>query len=193
MLVGLGNTGPRYDNTRHNIGFALVDEFTNRNGSSFSTEKRFHADVAKVHLSDQTIYVVKPRTFMNNSGLAVKAVQKYYDLPTSALLVVTDDISLGVGRIRLRAKGSAGGHNGLKSVQKSIGTMEYARLKVGVGSPDGSDEWKDFVLGRFSRAEQTVLQDVTWDVMDVLEHWVREPELNRVIGLLGMARQAKSS
>lgn len=193
VLVGLGNPGPRFDGTRHNIGFALMDAFAARNkAGSFTREKRFRADLATVRISDRTVHIVKPTTFMNESGVAANAVMKYYKVPYTGLLVVADDMALEVGRLRLRAKGSAGGHNGLKSVQKNLGSMEYARLKVGVGSPNNSAEWPDHVLGKFSRREQAILSDVEWDAMDVLEHWVREPKLQLVINRLGVAQQPKS-
>lgn len=192
VLVGLGNPGPRYANTRHNVGFELLDAFALRNRARpFTTEKRFQADVTSVDLDGKRVHLVKPKTFMNNSGASVKAIMSYYKMPQTALMVVVDDMSLEVGRVRIRAKGSAGGHNGLKSVQKHMGTMEYARLKVGVGSPRAAGEWSDHVLGKLSRGELAVLEDVTWDVMEALEHWVREPDLVCVMNRMSAAKQAK--
>lgn len=194
VLVGLGNTGPQYARTRHNVGFDVVGEFVSRNRASFKTEKRFQADVAVVELAGRSVHVLKPRTYMNNSGLAVRALMSYYKVPMAALLVVVDDMSLDIGRLRLRAKGSAGGHNGLKSIQKQVGTNEYCRLKVGVGAPRGGGEaWSDHVLGKFSRGEEDAMTDVTWDCMDVLEHWVREEDLAKVMNKMSSAQQTRGT
>jgi peptidyl-tRNA hydrolase, PTH1 family len=183
VLVGLGNPGPQFDNTRHNVGFTVVSEFASRNGGpAFKHERRFQAEVATVRTAGRTVHVVRPRTYMNNSGQAVRAVMEYYGVPLSAVLVVADDMALELGRLRLRAKGSAGGHNGLRSVEKCVGGNEYVRLKVGVGGPrGGADQWSDHVLGRFSRGDQKVLDDVLWDAMDVLEEWVREEDVGRIM------------
>lgn len=186
VLVGLGNPGPRFTNTRHNIGFEVADLFVARNGGTFSADKKLQADVARTQVAGSTVHVVKPRTFMNLSGASVRSALKWCNAPPGALLVVADDMSLDVGRVRLRARGSAGGHNGLKSVEGALGSREYARLKVGIGSPRlGAEEWKDHVIGRFSRGERTVLEDVLWDCAEVLELWVKEPEIDRVISRVG--------
>lgn len=186
VLVGLGNPGPRFEGTRHNIGFDVVDAFAARHGGQFSTKKNQQADIAVVEVNACTIHVVKPRTFMNVSGNTVKEVLKKTNAPDAALMVVVDDMSLEVGRLRLRPKGSAGGHNGLKHIEARLGSREYARLKVGVGSPRlGAQEWKDHVLGKFSRNEQKLLEEVTLDCMDVLDMWVRETDLPKVMNLAG--------
>lgn len=183
VLVGLGNPGPEFDNTRHNVGFSVVSEFASRNGRpAFKHDRRLKAEVAIVRNAGKTIYVVRPRTFMNNSGQAVQAVMKYYNVPLTAVMVVADDMAMELGRMRLRAKGSAGGHNGLRSIEKYVGGNQYARLKVGVGEPrGGADQWSGHVLGRFSRGDQKVLDDVMWDTMDVLEEWVREEDVVRIL------------
>lgn len=190
LIVGLGNPGSRFERTRHNIGFQLVDAFANRHGaSSFKTQSRHRALVTSVHLHDRTIHLAKPTTFMNASGDAVRSLMRYYNLPSSALLIVADDIALDVGRLRLRAKGSAGGHNGLKSIQKAVGGPDYARLKVGVGVAAQASLWADFVLAKLSRAEQKLFEEVEWDVVDILEYWIREPDINRVMNKLGMMQR----
>lgn len=183
VLVGLGNPGQEFDNTRHNIGFLIASEFVSRNGgASFKFDRKMQAELATVQVSSKTVTVVRPRTFMNNSGVATRAVLDYFKLPRAALLVVADDMSMELGRLRLRAKGSAGGHNGFRSIQKHLGDEGYARLKVGVGQPrDGASGWSSHVLGRFTRNETARLQDVVWDAMDILEEWVKEDDLARVM------------
>lgn len=188
VLVGLGNPGPRYTNTRHNVGFDAVELFVARNRGTFSVEKKLQADVARVRLGGTVVHVVKPRTFMNLSGASVRAALKWVNAPLAALLVVADDMSLPVGRVRLRARGSAGGHNGLKSVEGAVGGQEYARLKVGVGSPGGAEEWKGHVLGKFSRGERGVLDEILLDAAEVIEFWVEEPSIDRVISRMGTVK-----
>lgn len=186
VLVGLGNPGPKFTGTRHNVGFDIVNNFAARHGGTFSSKKSLQSDIAIANVGQCTVYVVKPRTFMNLSGDAVRAVMRQNSVPADALLVVADDMALDVGRLRLRAKGSAGGHNGLKSIESRLGSREYARLKVGVGSPRlGAEDWKYHVLGRFSRVEAKVLEEVILDCMEVLDFWVAERDISRVINLAG--------
>lgn len=186
VLVGLGNPGPRFTGTRHNIGFDVVEAFASRHGGKFSTQRTLQSDITITNVGQCTVHIVKPRTFVNLSGDAVRAVMRKTNIASNALLVVADDMALDVGRLRLRSKGSAGGHNGLRSIEARLGSREYARLKVGVGSPRlGSEEWKSHVLGKFSRVEEKVLEEVLLDCMDVLDLWVAEPDINRVINLAG--------
>ncbi|PXF41071.1 Peptidyl-tRNA hydrolase [Gracilariopsis chorda] len=193
LVVGLGNPGPRFDNTRHNVGFTLLDQYAARHSASkFRRESSVQGDVARFHLHDRSVMLLKPSTFMNASGRAVRAALKYIDAPVAALLVVTDDISLDLGDIRLRAKGSAGGHNGLKSIQQCVGGMNYARLRIGVGSPSrGAEDWADFVLGSFSRSEKQVLDKVEWDVMEAIDYWVDEASIEKVQTQIALAKQRR--
>lgn len=129
---------------------------------------------------------------MNLSGRSVAAALKYFNIPNSALLIVADDVSLETGRIRLRARGSAGGHNGLKSVQSSLGgSMEYARLKIGVGSPNDSSRLKEYVLNKFSKSEQKLMDGVEIDVLNVLDHWKKESDITRVMNQIGMLQSGQ--
>lgn len=186
VLVGLGNPGPRFAGTRHNVGFDIVEIFAQRHGGAFSVQKGIQADVAVAHVGSCTVHIVKPRTFMNLSGDAVRAILRKTNAPRASLLVVADDLALDVGRLRLRAKGSPGGHNGLKSIEARLGSREYARLKVGVGSPSlGAEQWKDYVLTKFSKNESRRLQEVMLDCMEVLDLWVSEPDINRVMNYAG--------
>src|SRR5437868_7187901 len=145
VIVGLGNPGPRYAGTRHNVGFDVVDLLAAGAGTS-PYRRRFQAHVAEFADAAETVLLVKPETFMNLSGASVRQVLDFYKVPAAALLVVCDDFALPLGKLRVRAKGSAGGHNGLRNIQDHLGTDEYARLRVGVGEP-GRDA-VDHVLGR---------------------------------------------
>lgn len=192
LLVGLGNPGTKFAGTRHNVGFDVADRFVARHGGSFSVQRGMQAELAAIRVGSCTVNVIKPRTFMNLSGAAVRAAIRETKVTQAALLVIMDDMSLDLGRVRLRAKGSAGGHNGLKSIEAAIGTREYSRLKVGVGSPDlGTEAWKTHVLGKFSKAEAQVLDSVMLDCVEVLDSWVEEPEIERVISRMGNVRHGK--
>ncbi len=156
VVVGLGHPGKRYDGTRHNVGFAVLDSLAlSPRASRF--QSRFQARVCELVEDADKILLVEPETFMNLSGRCVREVMDFYQLPLTDLLVVCDDINLPLGKLRVRAKGTHGGHNGLRDIQNHLGTTEYARLRLGVDSP--RDDAIDHVLGRFSAAERKVIDD----------------------------------
>jgi PTH1 family peptidyl-tRNA hydrolase len=152
VVVGLGNPGPKYTGTRHNIGFEVIDYLASGPHCSAFREK-FAAFVAELKEGGESLLLVKPLTFMNLSGQAVRAVLDFYKLGPADLLVVCDDFNLPLGKLRVRVKGSHGGQNGLRNIQDQLGTDEYARLRIGVGQPDPGDA-VDFVLSRFKPAER---------------------------------------
>ena len=154
MIVGLGNPGSKYDETRHNIGFMVIDEIARREKIEFSHEKYFEADVATSFINGEKVFLVKPTTFMNASGKAVQALIAYYGLVIEDLLVVYDDLDMEIGKIRLRQKGSAGGHNGMKSIFTQLATQEFKRLKVGIGRPKKGVSVIHHVLGKFDLEEK---------------------------------------
>ena len=156
VIVGLGNPGGRYAGTRHNVGFAVLDLLA-QSPHAGGFRSQFQADVAELRLDAEKILLVKPDTFMNLSGRCVRQVMDFYQLPVADLLVVCDDVNLPLGRLRVRARGSHGGHNGLRDIQNHLGTTEYARLRIGVGGP--KEDLVDHVLGRFSPSEQAVMAD----------------------------------
>lgn len=154
ILVGLGNPGAEYDGTRHNAGFFVVDKFAEKHGASFSKNK-FNALFGEANLNDKRILVVKPQTYMNNSGEAVSAIMKFYKIPTENLVVVSDDISLPPGKMRIRTKGSAGGQNGLKNIIAHLSTDEFTRVKLGIGDrPDRSNDLAGWVLSRMGEEDR---------------------------------------
>jgi len=153
LFVGLGNPGPEYRLHRHNVGYQCLNVFARRHGLDFS-KSRGQSRVAEGTIGEHRVILARPQTFMNESGLAVRALLRSYGLKPSQLLVVTDDLDLPIGRIRLRARGSAGGHRGLLSIIKETGTQEFARLRVGVGRPKGRMSTPDHVLQDFSKSEQ---------------------------------------
>ncbi len=158
LIVGLGNPGTEYENTRHNVGFRVVDTIAETHGGSFSSDR--HGRVSTVRFKGRTLVLLKPNTFMNLSGKAVKHWMTAEKIPTERILVVTDDLHLDFEVIRLRAKGSYGGHNGLKDVQSVLGTTVYSRLKVGIGSDYSKNQQSEFVLGEWTSQEKLLLQEV---------------------------------
>ena len=160
LIVGLGNPGKEYERTRHNAGFDVMDEIA-RMASASITQKKFKALVDKVNIGGQSVLLMKPQTYMNNSGEAVRAAMDFYHLRPQDLLVIYDDMDLTVGRLRLRQKGSAGGHNGIKSIIYLTGSDQYPRIKVGVGKKPRPDyDLAAWVLGHFSDEDLKALQPV---------------------------------
>jgi PTH1 family peptidyl-tRNA hydrolase len=167
LIVGLGNPGETYRDTRHNIGFMVLDEIARRMGAAFREEKRWSGLVAKFTGG----YLLKPLTFMNDSGRSVQAVAHFYKATPAQTLVVYDDVDLPLGRLRFRASGSAGGHNGIRSMISSFGSDEFPRLKVGISPENGrpaGERMVGHVLGKFRTEEQTELQIVIQRAADAV-------------------------
>lgn len=157
LVVGLGNPGPEYDGTRHNVGFDLVDRLAAERDFKWKRERKFRAKIASANTS---LVLAKPLTYMNLSGNAVARLQRFHKLAPDQILVVYDDVDLPIGRIRFRPEGSAGGHNGIKSLIEFLGTKEFPRLKIGIGSAGGREEMIGHVLGKFSAEECEELEKV---------------------------------
>jgi PTH1 family peptidyl-tRNA hydrolase len=155
LIVGLGNIGETYVNTRHNIGFKIVDELAEEHKATFETEKL--GDVASFRLKGRSFILLKPSTYMNLSGKAVKYWMDKENIAVENILVVTDDVNIDFGTIRLKAKGSAGGHNGLKDIQEKLNTQQYARFRFGVGANFSKGRQVDFVLGEWNKQETSEL------------------------------------
>ena len=181
LIVGLGNPGRRYDGTRHNIGFDVVDELARRHRAEWEAAPRgVEALVARWRLAE-TVFV-KPLTFMNLSGQAIVSLLQFYKIDLSGLLVVVDDVNLELGRLRTRSRGSAGGHNGLKSVIAALGSEEFARLRIGVGRGDGRRDLADHVLAKFDAEERTIVAETVSRTADAVELFIAEgigPVMNR--------------
>lgn len=159
VIVGLGNPSKEYDNTRHNIGFAAIDSLSDKYGISVN-EVKHKALLGKGVIDGTKVILVKPLTYMNLSGEAVRAVVDYYKIDEEAeLIVIYDDISLDVGQLRIRKKGSAGGHNGIKNIIQHLGHDTFQRIKIGVGEKPKGYDLADYVLGHFSKEEQDVMKD----------------------------------
>ena len=159
LIVGLGNPGQKYEHTRHNMGFLTVDLLAEKAGVKLNKVK-FKAAYNVLNFAGCKCLVMKPQTYMNLSGEAVREAAQFYKIPADRVLVIYDDISLPVGKLRVRPSGSAGGHNGIKNIIAHLGTQEFPRVKIGVGAPaGGGDEMVDFVLGAPSQAERKILAE----------------------------------
>jgi PTH1 family peptidyl-tRNA hydrolase len=171
LVVGLGNPGRRYEQTRHNVGFLVVAEVARRCGA-VRPRAAFEAETADVAIRGQRVLLVRPLTYMNRSGLSVQQARDFYKLPLEAVLVVCDDFNLPLGRLRIRASGSSGGQNGLKDIIARLGSEQFSRLRLGVGPvPPGWDA-ADFVLGRFAAEDQPVVTAMVRRAADAVEDWV---------------------
>lgn len=155
LIVFLGNPGPKYENTRHNAGFMTADIIEKREGLKIN-RLRFSSLSAACSIGGEKVLLIKPQTYMNLSGNAVSSAASFYKIPPEHIIVVCDDMALPAGKLRIRAKGSSGGHKGLKSIIACLGTENFPRVKIGIGSPGtdaGEDEVINWVIGRFSREE----------------------------------------
>lgn len=171
LIVGLGNAGPQYDGTRHNVGFDVIDTLAHQWRVELNTEK-FHAWFGQADVGGQKVVLLKPTTFMNRSGQAVDAAGRFYKLEFSDLLIICDDLALPVGKLRMRASGSAGSHNGLQNIIDRVGGDQWARLRIGIGERVG--EGASFVLSRFSRDEEPIIDRAVLRAAKAVECWIAD-------------------
>ena len=180
LLVCLGNPGKQYENTRHNIGFLTADALEKRYGVKIN-KLRYRALTGEVKIGNQRVLVIKPQTYMNLSGEAVKLAGGFYKIPPDHVLVISDDVALPLGKLRIRSGGSAGGHNGLKNIIAHLGTDQFPRIRVGVGAPQHPEhEMVDWVIGGFTPAERKVVDEAVGRAVDaavcVIEKGVQEAQ-----------------
>ena len=188
LVVGLGNPGPEYAETRHNVGVQVVQMLAARAGGGRFSKHKSNADVLEGRLAGRRVVLAVPRTYMNVSGGPVAGLLRYYGVAPADLVVVHDDLDLGFGVVRLKQGGGEGGHNGLRSISASIGTKDYLRVRFGIGRPPGRQDPADFVLKRFSGAERKELEfavDLAADAAEALLADGLEPAQNRFHALSG--------
>ena len=179
LVVGLGNPGEKYASTRHNVGFMALELLTTREGGRFKPMSKLQGDLADVGFGGDRLRLLMPQTYMNDSGRSIRAALDWFDLEIDQLIVLVDDMDLPLGRLRLRASGGAGGHNGLKSTIQHLGTQDFARLRIGIGAPGRNPEERrartvSHVLGQFNRSEEPLLQNVLREVLSGLDHIQRQ-------------------
>ncbi len=167
IIAGLGNPTSRYAGTRHNVGFEVIDCLAKKYGIDVDTKKH-KAMIGKGIIASQKVLLVKPQTFMNLSGESIREIADYYKVDESGLIVIYDDVSLDVGQLRIRAKGSAGGHNGIKSIIQHMGTQNFWRIKVGVGEKPAHRDLADYVLGHFKGEEKEMMEDAFQDAASAI-------------------------
>ena len=191
LVVGLGNPGQRYAGTRHNVGFMALDLLASKESVRFKPTAKLQGELAEVGFGSSRMRLLMPQTYMNESGRSIRAAMDWFDLSADQVLVLVDDMDLPLGRLRLRAKGSAGGHNGLKSTIQHLGTQDFARLRIGIGAPGRSSEERrartvSHVLGSFHQSEQPLLKDVLNEVLhglDLIQRQGLERAGNRLNGV----------
>ena len=169
LVVGLGNPGPNYAATRHNLGFMVADRLAERLGSTFKVHKRSGAEIVTGRLGGHSVVVAKPRCYMNESGRQVGPLAKFYSLPPADVVVVHDDLDLDFGRVRLKLGGGEGGHNGLRSVAAALASKDFQRVRIGIGRPPGRKDPAAFVLEKFSAAEQADVPTICEQAADATE------------------------
>ena len=170
-IVGLGNPGEEYGYTRHNLGFMVVDTIAGSHGASFHRECRSH--LGSYSDGETDVILVKPITYMNNSGRAARAVWEDYDLDQESMMFVCDDIHLPLGKMRFRRKGSCGGHKGLESIGEALGNLEFSRLRIGIDDPGRMDAEK-YVLAEFRNSEVPVIDEARTQAAEAVELWIHE-------------------
>jgi len=181
VIVGLGNPGSKYTETRHNAGFWFIEEVARKYSATFRPEKKFHGEIAKVSIEGKDIWLLKPDTFMNRSGLATQSLLSFYRITADQLLVAHDEIDLPPGTAKLKTGGGHGGHNGLRDIISQLGSKEFHRLRIGVGHPGTKDQVVDYVLRQASRDDQILIDRDIDDAVSIM------PDL--ASGELGQAMQ----
>ncbi|MEV6767436.1 aminoacyl-tRNA hydrolase [Nocardia sp. NPDC051030] len=183
LVVGLGNPGPEYERTRHNVGFMVADVLAERVGGRFTVHKKSGADLLEARLDGRKVLIAKPRTYMNLSGRSVAALARFFSMPASEVIAVHDELDLPFGAIRLKLGGGEGGHNGLRSISQALTTKDYLRVRFGIGRPPGRQDPADYVLKPFSapeRKEVPVIVEQAADAVELLLSMGLEPAQNQL-------------
>jgi PTH1 family peptidyl-tRNA hydrolase len=195
LIVGLGNPGREYAETRHNIGFLLLEHLASSWGAPWKMEKKFQSLLARLEQDERKILLCRPQSFMNSSGQAVAALTQFYQLPLERVLVAVDDADLPLGQLRLRPCGSSGGHHGLESIERQLGTRDYPRLRLGIGrrAEDGR-QITDYVLGRFLAEERKTVSEILERAGEQAQCWLNagiQEAMNRFNGAVTAQNKGK--
>ncbi|ASG69026.1 peptidyl-tRNA hydrolase [Francisella halioticida] len=183
MIVGLGNIGKEYENTRHNVGEWLITEIAKEQNESFSSNSKLNSNIAKVSLAHSNVLLVFPTTYMNNSGLAVSKVANFYKIKPEEILVIHDELDIDCGQIRLKKDGGHGGHNGLRSIHQHLGTNNYLRLRIGIGHPGHKSKVSNYVLSNPSVQQKNLIDESINNaiyVLDDIMNYKLEPAMQRL-------------
>ena len=169
LVVGLGNIGAEYASTRHNMGFMMLDAWAQASNVVFETKR--YGSIAEYSFKGRKFILLKPSTYMNLSGNAVRYWMQKLNIPVENLMVICDDLNIPFGTVRMRKKGSDGGHNGLKDIQNAIGTQEYARIRIGIGNDFAQGQQVGFVLGEISEEQKATVQELSTKVIEGIKEW----------------------
>lgn len=169
LIVGLGNPGNEYENTRHNVGFWLVDQLAYSYQQQFQSESKFLSEYCKVHIAGQSVWLLKPQTFMNRSGQAIQKIASFYKIQPAEILVVHDELDLSPGTVRFKLEGGHGGHNGLRDTINQLHTKQFNRLRIGIGHPGDRNQVTHFVLHQPSKTEHQLIDDAITNALGVIE------------------------
>ena len=195
VIVGLGNPGPEYAMTRHNMGYRAIDIFAE--GECIEIRKsKFHSIIGQGRLAGKKLVLVKPETYMNKSGIAVREAAMYFDVPSENVIVIYDDVDLPLGSIRIRKAGGAGTHNGMKSVVEQLGTKDFVRIRIGVGSAEKNENLIDRVIGKVPKEEQVTLDKAAADAADAVRDIIKlgtDVAMNRHNRVAGQAASEKTT
>ncbi len=191
IIAGLGNPDRKYQETRHNVGFRAAKKLQKRFFDG-RAKKKFQSKAIRGVIGGEDVLLLRPQTYMNNSGLAVKEAATFFKVPASHILVIYDDIALPVGTLRLRKSGSAGGHNGIKSIISHLGTQDFPRIRIGVGSNKGEGDLVDYVLGTFSKADKQVIEEATDRAADAVL-CIMENGMDKAMNLYNQKTQESSN
>jgi peptidyl-tRNA hydrolase, PTH1 family len=176
LVIGLGNPGKKYRNTKHNIGFISLDSYAKSKKLKFKKSIKFNAEL----IEEQSYILFKPKTYMNNSGMAVEKVVNFYNIETEDILVIHDDLDLPFGKLKLKQKGGSGGHNGLKSIISYLGSEEFKRLKFGIDKNPDIDT-KDYVLKEFNKAQEKEVNDRIIDIINIIDIFINNEPFNNIM------------
>ena len=176
LVVGLGNPGRKYKKTKHNVGFMCLDAYAKDQKESFKKDNKFRGEWLKI----DNLVLLKPHTFMNLSGESIRLVMDYYNIDVDDVFIIYDDVALPMGKIRLRQKGSPGGHNGVKSIVQHLGTKEFQRLRIGIDS-NPMIEQKDYVLGKFSKEDQKVMNEAIETSKSIIEDFKNNKQFTNIM------------
>ena len=171
LIVGLGNPGKEYANTRHNIGYIIINKYLNKNGFSLDKSK-FNGIYTKVNINGEDVIFLEPETFMNLSGECVKKIMDFYKIDVNDILIIQDDLDLDFGKIKLKENSSSGGHNGIKNIELNLGTNSFKRLKIGISNNKLIDT-KDYVLGKFNKEEKEILEKSYKKCLNIIDDFFK--------------------
>lgn len=170
LIVGLGNPGKEYDNTRHNMGFMFLDFYLDKKGYNVNWSEKFNGLYTDININGEKVILVKPQSYMNLSGGVVRKFLDFYKVNIEDVLIISDDLDLSLGNFKLKMNGSSGGHNGLKDIERNLGTQEYKRLKIGISNDKQSDT-KDYVLGKFSKNDKEIINKCFTELVNVFDDY----------------------